>query len=259
MKTISTTDRRDHHGRQISASVTPGGNGMAFEKLYTAEDVAQITGLTLRTIRNYIKSGRLKGHRVGVQWRFTEADIQALFAGSSPTSDTAITTSAPTPTAPMMDAAAIAAISAAASAMVSASAAGVPGAVGLPGAVGAPNGAAMPGMPGLAAAGSAIAQAEMAATVEEELSPNDDQIRRFVQRKNAPRTCACCVVDKPGMTEQEARFLFNRLQTLANVYADTPKRLEVTYEYDENRDQARFVFSGAMEAACAMMNLCDVQ
>ncbi len=236
---------------------------MAFEKLYTAEDVAQITGLTLRTIRNYIKSGRLKGHRVGVQWRFTEADIQALFAGSSPTSDTAITTSAPAATAgytgaPVMDAAAIAAISAAASAMVSASAAGVSGAVGMPGAVGASSGVAMPGMPGLAA-GSAAAQAEMTATAEETLSENDDQIRRFVQRKNAPRTCACCVVDKPGMTEQEARFLFNRLQTLASVYADTPKRLEVTYEYDENRDQARFVFSGAMEAACAMMNLCDVQ
>lgn len=221
---------------------------MAFEKLYTAEDVAQITGLTLRTIRNYIKSGRLKGHRVGVQWRFTEADIQALFAGSSPTSDTAITTSTPAPAAPVMDAAAIAAISAAASAMVNA---GV--------AAGMPGGTAASLATGGALSAGVAAQAEMTATAEEELSPNDDQIRRFVQRKNAPRTCACCVVDKPGMTEQEARFLFNRLQTLAGVYADTPKRLEVTYEYDENRDQARFVFSGAMEAACAMMNLCDVQ
>lgn len=218
---------------------------MAFEKLYTAEEVAQITGLTLRTIRNYIKNGRLKGHRVGVQWRFTEADIQALFAGSSPTSDTSITTSAPASQAPVMDAAAIAAISAAASAMVNASvAAGAPGAVGVPG-----------GVPAL----SGVAQTEVAAAVEEELSENEDQIRRFVQRKNPPRTCACCIVDKPGMTKQEAQFLFNRLQTLANVYANTPKRLEVTYEYDENRDQARFVFSGAMEAACAMMNLCDVQ
>ena len=99
----------------------------------------------------------------------------------------------------------------------------------------------------------------MTATAEEPLSPNDEQIQRFVNRKNVPRTCACAIVDKPGMTEQEALFLFNRLQTLASVYADTPKRLEVTYEYDENRDQARFVFSGAMEAACAMMNLCDVQ
>ena len=219
---------------------------MAFEKLYTAEDVAQITGLTLRTIRNYIKSGRLKGHRVGVQWRFTEADIQALFAGSSPTSDTALTNSTPAPTAPVMDAAAIAAISAAATAMVNAGvAAGMPGGVGAAGLMPAGVGAAV--------------QAEMTATEEEELTPNDDQIRRFVQRKNPPRTSACCVVDKLSMTEQEARFLFNRLQTLASVYADTPKRLEVTYEYDEDRDQARFVFSGALEAACAMMNLCDVQ
>ncbi|MBR6527300.1 MAG: helix-turn-helix domain-containing protein [Lachnospiraceae bacterium] len=219
---------------------------MAFEKLYTAEDVAQITGLTLRTIRNYIKSGRLKGHRVGVQWRFTEADIQALFAGSSPTSDTALTNSTPAPAAPVMDAAAIAAISAAASAMVNAGvAAGMPGGAGAAGLMPAGVGAA--------------AQAEMTATAEEELTPNDDQIRRFVQRKNPPRTSACCVVDKLSMTEQEARFLFNRLQTLASVYADTPKRLEVTYEYDEDRNQARFVFSGALEAACAMMNLCDVQ
>lgn len=215
---------------------------MAFEKLYTAEDVAQITGLTLRTIRNYIKSGRLKGHRVGVQWRFTEADIQALFAGSSPTSDTALTTNAPVAAAPVMDAAAIAAISAAASAMVNASvAAGVPGGAGA--AVGA----------------NTLAQAEMVATAEEELSPNNDQIQRFIKRKNPPRTSACCIVDKLSMTEQEALFLFNRLQTLAGVYADTPKRLEVNYEYDEDRSQARFVFSGALEAACAMMNLCDVQ
>lgn len=219
---------------------------MAFEKLYTAEDVAQITGLTLRTIRNYIKSGRLKGHRVGVQWRFTEADIQALFAGSSPTSDTALTTNAPVAAAPVMDAAAIAAISAAASAMVNASvAAGVPGGAGA--------------VAGNAGGASAAAQAEMAATAEEELSPNNDQIQRFIKRKNPPRTSACCIVDKLSMTEQEALFLFNRLQTLAGVYADTPKRLEVTYEYDEDRSQARFVFSGALEAACAMMNLCDVQ
>ena len=231
---------------EMSIGVTPGGTGMAFEKLYTAEDVAQITGLTLRTIRNYIKSGRLKGHRVGVQWRFTEADIQALFAGSSPTSDTALTNSTPAPTAPVMDAAAIAAISAAATAMVNAGvAAGMPGGVGAAGLMPAGVGAA--------------AQAEMTATAEEELTPNDDQIRRFVQRKNPPRTSACCVVDKLSMTEQEARFLFHRLQTLAGVYADTPKRLEVTYEYDEDRNQARFVFSGALEAACAMMNLCDVQ
>ena len=119
--------KKGYPWEELSIGVTPGGTGMAFEKLYTAEDVAQITGLTLRTIRNYIKSGRLKGHRVGVQWRFTEADIQALFAGSSPTSDTALTNSTPAPTAPVMDAAAIAAISEASTAMGNAGvAAGMP-------------------------------------------------------------------------------------------------------------------------------------
>ena len=49
------------------------------EKLYTVKDVALMTGLTERTIRNYIKDGRLKGKKIGVQWRFTEEDINRLF------------------------------------------------------------------------------------------------------------------------------------------------------------------------------------
>jgi excisionase family DNA binding protein len=49
------------------------------EKLYTVKDVAIITGLTERTIRNYIKDGRLKGKKIGVQWRFTEKDVESLF------------------------------------------------------------------------------------------------------------------------------------------------------------------------------------
>lgn len=164
---------------------------MEFEKLYTAEDVAQITGLTLRTIRNYIKDGRLKGCRIGVQWRFTAADIQALFDAPAP------------------------------------------------------------------------AAAEMAVTAEpEEMEPEPETmrlVREFIQRKKAPRFCACSIVDIPGVSEQDARFLYNRMQSLAAVYQDGPKRLELTYEYDEMREQARFVFSGAMEQACTMMNLCEVQ
>ncbi|NLX62756.1 MAG: helix-turn-helix domain-containing protein [Tissierellia bacterium] len=49
------------------------------EKLYTVKDVALMTGLTERTIRNYIKDGRLKGKKIGVQWRFSEDDINNLF------------------------------------------------------------------------------------------------------------------------------------------------------------------------------------
>lgn len=51
------------------------------EKLYTVRDVAQMTGLTERTIRNYIKDGKLQGKKVGVQWRFTKEDIENLFEG----------------------------------------------------------------------------------------------------------------------------------------------------------------------------------
>lgn len=52
---------------------------MKFPKLYTVDDIAMMTGLTSRTIRNYLKEGKLKGRKIGVQWRFTEEDISALF------------------------------------------------------------------------------------------------------------------------------------------------------------------------------------
>lgn len=50
------------------------------EKLYTVEDIAKMTGLTGRTIRNYLADGRLRGRKIGSQWRFTESDITALFS-----------------------------------------------------------------------------------------------------------------------------------------------------------------------------------
>ena len=161
---------------------------MEFEKLYTAEDVVQITGLTLRTIRSYIKSGKLKGRRIGVQWRFTAADIEALFE---------------TPETPEAD-----------------------------------------------------KEKERPEAVQSE---TERQARQFLERARAPRSSACVIVDMPGVTEQEARFLFGRLQSLAAVYQDGPKRLVLSYEYDENREQARYVFNGAIDSACAMMNLCEVQ
>lgn len=52
---------------------------MLEQKLYTVADVAEVTGLTSRTIRNYLKDGTLHGKKIGVQWRFTEEDINRLF------------------------------------------------------------------------------------------------------------------------------------------------------------------------------------
>jgi len=52
---------------------------MLGEKYYTVADVAEFTGMTGRTIRNYLKDGTLTGTKIGVQWRFTEEDIRRLF------------------------------------------------------------------------------------------------------------------------------------------------------------------------------------
>ena len=57
------------------------------EKLYTVDDVAIMTGLTSRTIRNYLADGRLKGRKIGSQWRFTEADINGIFSDPSAAAD----------------------------------------------------------------------------------------------------------------------------------------------------------------------------
>lgn len=52
---------------------------MLEQKWYTVAEVAKMTGLTDRTIRNYLKDGTMHGKKIGVQWRFTEEDINALF------------------------------------------------------------------------------------------------------------------------------------------------------------------------------------
>lgn len=54
-----------------------------FDKLYTVDEIAQMTRLTSRTIRNYIKSGLLRGKKVGGQWRFSQIDIENLMSIST--------------------------------------------------------------------------------------------------------------------------------------------------------------------------------
>lgn len=53
---------------------------MVDEKLYSISDIAKLTKLTDRTIRNYLASGTLKGRKIGGQWRFTKDDIRSLFS-----------------------------------------------------------------------------------------------------------------------------------------------------------------------------------
>lgn len=48
--------------------------------VYSAEQVAEILGLHVRTVRGYVRDGRLPAVRMGKQYRITEQDLRA-FAG----------------------------------------------------------------------------------------------------------------------------------------------------------------------------------
>jgi excisionase family DNA binding protein len=48
---------------------------------YSLEDVADRLGLHVRTVRNYVRHGRLGAVRIGKQYRVSQADLQALTGG----------------------------------------------------------------------------------------------------------------------------------------------------------------------------------
>jgi excisionase family DNA binding protein len=49
---------------------------------YSLEDVADRLGLHVRTVRNYVRDGRLGAVRIGKQYRVSDADLRALTGGS---------------------------------------------------------------------------------------------------------------------------------------------------------------------------------
>jgi excisionase family DNA binding protein len=50
--------------------------------LYTIERVAELLNLHVKTVRGYVRSGRLKAKRIGKQYRITREDLQE-FAGTT--------------------------------------------------------------------------------------------------------------------------------------------------------------------------------
>jgi excisionase family DNA binding protein len=52
-------------------------------RLYSVERVAERLGLHVRTVRAYLRSGRLKGVRIGKQYRIRQEDLDALTGGPS--------------------------------------------------------------------------------------------------------------------------------------------------------------------------------
>jgi len=50
----------------------------ASQPLYSVEQVAERLGLHVRTVRAYVREGRLKATRIGKQYRIAHADLEAL-------------------------------------------------------------------------------------------------------------------------------------------------------------------------------------
>ncbi len=55
---------------------------VAADHFYSIEQVASQLGLHVRTVRNYVRDGRLKGVRIGKQYRIARADLDALTGGA---------------------------------------------------------------------------------------------------------------------------------------------------------------------------------
>jgi excisionase family DNA binding protein len=51
--------------------------------MYSPDEVADLLGLHVRTIRHYVRDGRLPAVRIGKQYRISEADLRA-FTGGAP-------------------------------------------------------------------------------------------------------------------------------------------------------------------------------
>ncbi|MGW2922528.1 helix-turn-helix domain-containing protein [Streptomyces angustmyceticus] len=56
------------------------------ESLYSVEQVAERLGLHVRTIRNYVRDGRLPAVRIGKQYRIAHEDLEAFTGRPASTS-----------------------------------------------------------------------------------------------------------------------------------------------------------------------------
>lgn len=55
---------------------------MAAVKYYNVSEVAEILSLSGKTVRTYIKDGRLKAVMVGNRWKIAETEVKKILKGS---------------------------------------------------------------------------------------------------------------------------------------------------------------------------------
>ena len=50
-------------------------------KLYTLEELTDLLNVTVYTLRNYVKSGKLKAAKIGGKWRVSEENLKKFVNG----------------------------------------------------------------------------------------------------------------------------------------------------------------------------------
>ena len=54
------------------------------EKLYTIPEVAEMLGVTTRTITTYISKKKLHGQKIAKRWYFAETNLKVFIHGKKP-------------------------------------------------------------------------------------------------------------------------------------------------------------------------------
>lgn len=53
------------------------------EKVYSVEQIAKLINMHPKTIRNFIRNGKLRAHKVGKEWRVSGHDLSVFVEGNS--------------------------------------------------------------------------------------------------------------------------------------------------------------------------------
>ena len=53
------------------------------ERIYTPEEVAELLSVTPKTVKDWLRAGKLKGSKLGKLWRVQDSDIQRFMEENS--------------------------------------------------------------------------------------------------------------------------------------------------------------------------------
>jgi len=54
---------------------------------YTVQELERISGISAKSLRLFIRQGRLRGHKIATAWRIRGRDFEALLEGTGESDD----------------------------------------------------------------------------------------------------------------------------------------------------------------------------